>query len=273
MPKNWYNRINIGALIKNGASDEEIAWADYLNSICAYRKPYFMNYIYLQQKSKYDNYIKRANEKCAQTFKISLDTLMSKENKTEKERSFLAHFKEFLPSSDGDCVMNRLCHAVEKHFDGYVSEIKANGGFDYSIMKSWITYGKTNYAQIRQLYIEYNNELAKFMKFAKENHIDDNDQSLQIRRLIKAYKEKCVMRCPDSEELCNIVLDLCYTNNKSKQFAWDMCGEQIIENLLQKNDRIINYLTANDNGDIEYCGRLFKAAQKRLEEYDGIDNE
>ena len=273
MPKAWYERINIGKLIASGASEEKISMAKYLNSVCAYRKPYFMNYIYPQQKAKYDKYIKRANKKCIEEFKVSLEELMAKENKTEKERNFVSYYVEYLPSSDGVCVMNRLCHAVENHFDGYVSEIKADSSFDYSIMKSGISYSKANYAQIKNLYIEYNDDLVKYMKLVNENHIDDDEKSLQMQCLAKRYRDECVQKCPDSEELCDIVLDLCYTNNKSKQFAWDVCGEQIIRNLLKINNNRIKYLTENDCGDVEYCGKRFSVEYKELEGKNDTDNE
>ena len=67
MPRSWYKRININNLIKNGADSEEINNANFSNSICADKKPYFMNYIYPQQKAMYDRYIKRTNKKHAAT--------------------------------------------------------------------------------------------------------------------------------------------------------------------------------------------------------------
>ena len=41
--------------------------------------------------------------------------------------------------------------------------------------------------------------------------------------LKEEYIRKCVEICPNEDELCNIVLDICYTTNNSKQFAWDVC--------------------------------------------------
>ena len=52
---------------------------------------------------------------------------------------------------------------------------------------------------------------------------------------------ECFKICNNEEQLCNIVLDLCYQKNTSKQFAWDVCGDLIIQRLLQKNNYIINY--------------------------------
>ena len=57
--------------------------------------------------------------------------------------------------------------------------------------------------------------------------------------------------------MCNIVIDLCYKNNLSKQFAWDICGKSIIDNLLRINDYNINYPIRDINGTVEYGGELF----------------
>lgn len=269
MPKEWFTRINVSELVRNNASEDEINRANYLNSICAYKKPYFMNYIYPQQKAKYDKYIKKTNKKCIEEFKTDIATLTLKENKTEKERLFIKNFIDYLPSSDNSCVMNRLCHAVEKHFDGYVSELKSNSDFDYTILKSDVLYSKSNYTKIKSLYKQYNDDILRYTQTYKQNHIDDDEKSTYFRCLTKYYKDECVKQCPDLDELCNIVLDLCYKNTNTKRFAWDMCGNQIIKNLLKRNNYIISYLTLNPEGNIEYCGQNFSKEKK----YIGGNNE
>ena len=266
MPKSWHNRININELLNNGADNDTIEKAKYSNSLCAYRKPYFMNYIYPQQKTKYDKYIKRTNKKCIEEFNMDIDTLSKKENKTEKERNFLKLYYEYLPSSDNNCTMNRLCHLVERHFKDYVTELKCNTDFDYSILKSSTSYSKSNFNRIKAIYKQYNDELINLTKTFKEYHIDDNEKTTSIQCLNKTYRDKCIQTCPDIDELCNIVLDLCYTNEKSKQFAWCVCGKQIIQNLLKRNNNTISYLVADDCGDIEYCGRLFSKRKKMIGE-------
>lgn len=57
-----------------------------------------------------------------------------------------------------------------------------------------------------------------------------------------------------------------YLNNKSKSFAWEICGDVIIENLLKRNKYQINYLISDDNGEIEYQGKRFSRRIKKLEE-------
>ena len=37
--------------------------------------------------------------------------------------------------------------------------------------------------------------------------------------------------CPNKDRLVNIMLDLCYGQNKNKYFCWAVVGDLIIENL------------------------------------------
>ena len=68
--------------------------------------------------------------------------------------------------------------------------------------------------------------------------IKTNETSYEMQDARKILKEHFVKKaydiCPNTEELCNIMVDLCYSeknSGKSKQFAWDIVGEQMIENL------------------------------------------
>lgn len=48
------------------------------------------------------------------------------------------------------------------------------------------------------------------------------------------FKRECQAICPNECELCDIILDMCYKSSHSKQFAWEICVDTIIHNLLAK---------------------------------------
>ena len=67
----------------------------------------------------------------------------------------------------------------------------------------------------------------------------------------------------DKQELCNILVWLSYKRKFiSKAFVWSMVGEVILENILDKNNRIIHFPIKDDNGDIKYDGDGFRMAEK-----------
>ena len=81
----------------------------------------------------------------------------------------------------------------------------------------------------------------------------------------KCFEEDCAKACPNRESLCNIILDVCYQKSCSKRFAWNMCGEDIIHNLLRHNDGYIRFPVEDTEGDIYYCGNTFSVLEKKYE--------
>lgn len=53
---------------------------------------------------------------------------------------------------------------MESNFDNYISEIRNNSNFDYSILKSDVGYSKSNYNQVKVIYRQYNDELFNTVK-------------------------------------------------------------------------------------------------------------
>ena len=271
MPKSWYVPQKIDY---ENDSPETQERKKFLNSICVNKKPYFMNYVYNEQKAKYNRFIKNSNICGLFDCRKNIDELRKKEDLTKEESDFLMYYDKFFPVLDGKCVMNRLCHLVEQEFDGYACHIKKSSNFDYSILKCDTDYSQADYNAIKKLYKEY---LKEYEGIRPHNHTQAQKEEFQIAlaNLNERYRRKCVEACTNEYELCNIVLDLCYTTNKSKTFAWEMCGATIIDNLLKQNGYQIHYLEADDNGDVEYQGRKFSRRTLSLneEEDEYADNE
>ncbi len=83
--------------------------------------------------------------------------------------------------------------------------------------------------------------------------------------LLLQFKASCEKICPDEKELCDIIIDLCYSSEKSKQFAWDVCSKTILHNLLEKNNYIISYpVLTNNTGEFEFGGEQFNIHTKIL---------
>lgn len=264
MPKYWYTHQ------KNPYNDEKI---EFENSIAATLKPYFMIYIYPQLKEEYDNYVSKVNKKCIGTLGITYKSLLEKDKKTKEEQEFIDYVQKYLPVSDKASVMNRLCHIVERSFNGYVKELKASKDFNPDILKSDTNYSKSSYKAISALYALYQKDIQDYIIKGKFENIKQEDRTIYYQCLFKEYKRLCIENCPDEDELCNILIDLCYSKEKSKQFVWSMCGDTIIRNLLKKHDNIISYLEKDANGDIEYCGYRFSKREKRVGESDRITSE
>lgn len=261
MPKEWYD------LTSNKIDDEDsedIKKKKELNlRILSNKKPYFFQYIYPHLKNNYESFKRESNNKCLIQFGISLEELMNKENKNYNELEFLKYYNFKNPLGENPCVMNVICKKIEREFDN-LKDIYDNNKFDFNILKTNKIYSKSKYNKISKLHIEYNYELSQFKSSISKQRMTKEERYEQRKLLINNFKEKCLEICSNSEELCNILVDLCYKSSKTKQFVWDICGEQIIKNLLIKNNYTVNYPEIDDNGDIEFNGYKFTMKQKQF---------
>ena len=78
-----------------------------------------------------------------------------------------------------------------------------------------------------------------------------------INNRVMLFREAVSTAVPDPEKACDILLDLCYTNGKSKQFVWDMFGDILVQRLLERNYHQISYPVRAESGDFEYDGDSF----------------
>lgn len=265
MPKYWYDKSACNKLPSE--TDEQKHFKELCLGIVAENKPYFMKYVYPDLMAKYNKYLKDTNSKCIREFKMSMTDLMNKPNKTIPEKDFIEYYKKLMPVGNNPCTINRIAWLFEKTFKSYISEYFKTRVFDYSILKSGVEYSKNDYQKISRIKAEYDDSVKYYQQLANKQRLDKDEVTVNRNMMLLKFKSKCEEICPNEKELCDIIVDLCYSSSKSKQFAWDICGEVIIDNLLDKNDHIINYsVLVKSDGDFEFGGEQFIMCQKKYEE-------
>ena len=253
MPEEWYSRRS--NVIRDEDSDETIQKKNFDMSIVADRKPYFMIYVYPHLKKEYDTYTKNADFKSTVMFGMHLEELASKQSLTKDEKEFIDYYKALMPVGINPCVVNRISWIFQNEFNGYLKRINSASSFDYNILKSDTEYSQKNYNEIKRLFKEY---LAKVDEFRKKSSVERIDDAQSERRnLVEIFKKECELICTNEDELCNIVLDICYKSESSKQFAWDICGNIFIKNLLKRNNYSLSYPEINNDGEFNYMGYWF----------------
>jgi hypothetical protein len=245
MPRSWHDKFAALEI-------ENIGMRDLYRSIIADKKPYFMRYIYPALMKQYNTYIKNTDRNALREFQMTVNELLSlsEEELSDRQREFIWFFHLRMPVGTGDCVMNRICRKFEAEFDGYIGKHNAVVKFDYRFMRNDAEYTMKQFNAIRRLRDDYNKRLNSYAVFADYEHIDEYDSFATLSSMNEEFKKECDIICPDKRALCNIVLDICYTKNSTKRFAWSMCGTEIISNLLEKNDSMIYYPTI-EAGDLE----------------------
>lgn len=236
--------------------------------IVAEKKPYFMRYIYPQLMKQYNAYIKNTNRNSLREFGLTVPELLglSPESLTDRQREFLAYYSRHMPVGVHDCIMNKICHIFEDNFDNHIRREESAESFDYRIMKSDCEYSPKQFRDIKQLYEAYNKRLQNFSVFRDYERVDEYDSWAALTALNEEFEKECTLVCPDKRVLCNIVLDICYSRSATKWFAWNMCGSEIIHNLLENNGYQISFPALCADGDIRYGGKNFRVETVTLEE-------
>lgn len=264
-PKHWYdyktNRVNIdmetGEILDD---DETIKEKEFNLKIMANKKPYFFIYNYPNLMSEYKSLTTKSNEVSIVEYGMKYEDLLIKENKTEDENRFIKYVENKIPIFNNDCTMNRICHKIENLFSNIRSKIK-NSKFDYNLYKSKKGYTKEVKAGIEKC-------IKNYKKMVKESicssDVESRKEVLNIMR--NQLKIELLGICSNEEMLTNIILDITYGKNVNKELAWNLCGEQIIKNLLHKNGNVIKHIKLDYDGDIEWNGYKFKEVEVIVEE-------
>ena len=220
MPSNWYN---MGACADNR----------YKQSICAYRKPYFMIYIYDEAKRDYKKYIKESNDKCKLIYNCSIQDLYdNKDGLSDEQKEFLFWYEFKMPVGTGECSMNKICRYVESQLDGYKTQLHRNSTFDYNELKVKRRCTEEHRQALRELEQEYRECVREYKA---QKHFDKGESNKNRKFLYKKFHEEAMNICPNDDERLNIILDITYGYNGNKQFCWDTIGDLICKRLEEMN--------------------------------------
>lgn len=265
MPKYWYDKSVCDKLPEN--TEEQKRFKEMCLKVVAENKPYFMKYVYPDLMARYNKYINDTNSKCIREFKMCMSDLIEKPNKTIREKEFIDYYKKFMPVGNNPCTINRISWLFEKTFKSYLSKHIKTTSFDRFILKSGVKYNNNDYQKIAKIKSEYDESLKYYQQLVNKQRLDKNEVSINRKVMLLKFKSKCEEICPNEKILCDIIIDLCYSSSKSKQFAWDICGEAIIKNLLKKNNYMINYpVLVKSNGEFEFGGEQFIMCKKKVKE-------
>lgn len=260
VPKEWLNSRMFK--IVDGDDDDTIRDKQINTNIAAEIKPWFFIYRYSQLKTELDKYMKSVKSNCKIRFGKSLDDLYASTDKSDEENAFIYHYEKYMPISRAPGTMNRICWKIEDAFK--TTDVLPSAEFDCSLLKSDTPYTQEEFDVIKQLYDEYNNNMQLFLKQKKQNELGDDEVGFDIVNLKDVFVDECTKACPNEDALANIVVDICYSSNKNKTFAWDVAGEQIFNNVLKNNGYTITYPIKDINGDIEFNGNKFSLYTQQI---------
>lgn len=254
MPPYWYS-------YRDCISNENIPGGkDFNLRIVASEKPYFMKYVYPSLKTKFNEYIRSNKSKAIRLFLNAgihnLDELMAYEPKSKEMQEFIDNYIKHMVVGQNPCVVNRMCWLAEKEFKSFSGLINKTPEFDYSILKCGIDYSSKIYNEVFHVYEIFRKKYSEKVSEAMSEKNNDINNEYRIRLFMLWFKKTCSEFCTNEKELCDILIDICYQNEGTKALAWELCGDIIIDNLLQRNGNVFNFPVANDeNPEFKFSGR------------------
>ena len=249
---------NLSSCMPNKDDSPEILEVKEFNKhVCAHRKPYFFIYRYNTTKTKYDKYVKNVDSKLKQKYGISLNELLSSGNLSTELLNERTRFYNRCPVDMSPGTVNRIAWAVEKKFENFnkLPTVK----FNKEIIKSGVEYSPSDYYKVAEVYNLYKSSMVNLAKRTKNDEIDESEDGAADKSVIDLmFKGKFYEVCPNEKILCEILIDILYDKPNAKGVVWDMCGDVIISNLLEKSGYIIHYPEkVNDSEDFSCCRHRF----------------
>jgi len=268
MPRSWHDWHSV-----NMIEDEEKK--RFYRSILAEKKPYFMRYIYPSLAREFNTYRNSTDKNALREFGMTVCEMkrLPYEELTERQKEFLHWYDKRLPVGDGKCVMNQICRRFEERFDGRCERKPEDTKFDYSMMKSGTQYSVSQAKKIAEIYEEYNREVRSYAMFAKYEKVDTDTMRVEMGAMRSDFIRRCSEVCQNRKVMCDVVLDVCYTKSATKAFAWSVCADQMIENLLENCERKISFPTRCDGGEFTYGGERYTVKTVVAEDTDECDFE
>ena len=242
MPKYWHS--------KDGKDE-------FSDSIAAYRKPYFMIYVYPTLRAEYREYNQNTNDKAEMVLRKPFKSLNEADIKSEEEKAFCSYYEKMMPIGKNRCTVNNICSIFNFKFKDVLNYQKCEN-FDTDILKLDVNYSDSDYDKINAIYEEYKLEIYNYKRQSKIGMINKDEYKYKKEVFIDIFKVKCFSIIPNEDELCNILVDICYKKMQAMQFVWDICGDIIVENLIKRGCGHIAFPIISDDGDFSYCGESFK---------------
>lgn len=256
MQKSWY--ILSECKQKEEYSDEYNKKMKFYESICADKKPYFFGYNYPSLMKEYRETTNRAITNARQKFRMELhDMLSAYENGHEmsnEQKEFVKRFLWNLKLDSSKSTCNMICWAVEDAFDGkkdfYKGDIDA-----YSLLRRDESYSPLLLDKVIKTCkkSEKKHAIKCVIEFLvnKKDFEDDSEYhnvEYDISDILSGV-------CNNEEVLCDLLLDYCYKYNGNKEILWTVCGETLVNRLVEKNQ--LYYPARDDNGEFEVQGKRY----------------
>ena len=264
-PKSWI--LNKPNKINENDDEETITKKQFYDRIVVDKKPYFFIYVYESTSKEYKKLKRDENKRCLRMFGKSLDEIMQNPT-TEEELEAIKYYNRKCPIDMSPSIVNKMAWYVEDYFKGIRFE-KLDTNKYVDLLKTDVPYEEEMLEKGKFVYKKYLNDMKCMTSSFVAARTDSEEKTERRNEALNQVKDELHKISNNEEQLCNMIIDLCYAEIKtSKHFAWSMCGNQIVHNLLVKNGGYVEYpimVEDDEEYDFTYKGYKFKMYRKEID--------
>ena len=280
-PTTWIRR----QLIKEEDIEKDKIQKEFLNDICADRKPYFFRYRYPVCDRDYTEFIEAKKMWARGYFQKDLNEILNSDDLTIEEQKFKEEYYRYCPLINYHSPMNNICEYLE-------DELKIIKNFKKEatppeVIQLMQTKEVELYEEVEGVLKHYYNEYMDKKRTLKKKQKGvikpivsegDEDNISNIEQFGKVLRQKAedffstlAGEGSLNEVVANYVVEYYYKKypSKNKSFVWSVFGKYLIENIKKNTLKNTNQTTIpfhDIDGDIEYLGAKYKEYTINIEE-------
>jgi hypothetical protein len=252
-PPSWTRRAIRGI----NESEENKIKHDLSDRIIISKRPYFMRWLYSNYNKDYKKYKSAKNTFCLANFGCSLEDFLAKDPASydEYEKSFYSVCNRHNPLLDTPCVMNKICHYMEKSVKE-IRQDKSNKASEelINLYKDANLSVDDLHSKLDKMTVLHNNYRRHKQTLTRLADDGNEEKYKTLDQYNKAIRQESYKISSSMSELANLAIAVSYVGNGDKGFAWNIFGEGIVNNIMNASGSIIRIPFLNDGGDIEYLG-------------------
>lgn len=163
-------------------------------------------------------------------------------------------------------TMNRIHEQVHTQLKVDSASIKIDKSTKERLQTS-LTYEMGLVNELKQILTTYSEDVKEFKVNTKNTIIDAEERKQLNKTYITNRQDKLIediQALGNTEVVTNAFVDIVYSTSRFSEIMWSCVGEQIIENLLAKNNNIMKVIVKDDNGSIDYLGEKYTVIEKEM---------
>ncbi len=266
IPSVWTNKQRVDIDDETGEvleSEESLNKKKLYNNALLNKHPYFFKYRYPADRKKYTKYIDEIEVACRQNFKIPFNTLLSLEDKNDKQKEFISNYYKYMPLLQSNSPMNLICKYVESVKYNINEKIKSSESADiYAIYKADLEVDSKSEQKIKDIIDKYMQNKNISMSLNENNETDFTEMRINNEALL----DRLLAVCKNPYIVTNCAIDYFYVDNpsKNKDILWSVFGKYIYFNVKSKIESIVLFPLPDNKGDVEYMGKKYKMQEVEI---------